>query len=72
MFLTTREIILLHNTREACLLAVLMIFAFSRKLTTQTSVMNGTLDAENMDVDRVCDAGGTVDDNDDSGPSPSR
>lgn len=32
-----------------------------RKLLTQTSVMNGTLDAENIDVDRVCDAGGIMD-----------
>lgn len=48
-----------------------MIFC-SRKLATQTSVMNGTLEAENMDVDRVCDAGGVIDDSDDMGCSPSR
>lgn len=29
-----------------------------RKLTTQTSVVNGTAEAEHISVDRVCDAGG--------------
>lgn len=42
-----------------------------RKLKTQTSVMNGTLAAENIDVDKVCDAGGVLD-NDDPTPSYSR
>ncbi|CAM9093811.1 unnamed protein product, partial [Hapterophycus canaliculatus] len=36
--------------------------SLSEKLVTQTSVMNGTLNAENIDVDRVCDAGGIMDD----------
>lgn len=43
----------------------------SSKLRTQTSVMNGTLAAENMDVDKVCDAGGILD-NDDPVPSRAR
>lgn len=42
-----------------------------RKLTIQTSVMNGTLDVETIDVDKVCDAGGVMD-NDDPGWSTSR
>lgn len=37
----------------------------------QTSVMNGTLDAENIDVDRVCDAGSIMD-HDNPARSPSR
>lgn len=45
----------------------------SRRLRTQTSVMNGSLEAENMEVDKVCDAGGIFDNDDhNDGPAPSR
>eukprot|EP00752_Nemacystus_decipiens_P010050 g8960.t1 len=42
--------------------------SLSQRLTTQTSVMNGTLAAENMDVDKVCDAGGIFDNDNDGDP----
>ncbi|CAN0497226.1 unnamed protein product, partial [Ectocarpus sp. 12 AP-2014] len=45
--------------------------SLSEKLTTQTSVMNGTLDAENIDVDRVFESGSTLD-HDDPTRRPSR
>lgn len=43
-----------------------------RRLTTQTSVMNGSLAAENIEVDKVCDAGGIFDNDRNDGPRPSR
>lgn len=44
--------------------AVLCAFVCFRKLTAQSSVVNGTAGAENMDVDRVFEAGGLIDSED--------
>lgn len=59
-----------YGTYGTCMILILYWYTVptSRKLATQTSVMNGTLDVENMDVERVCDAGGILDHD---GPTPS-
>lgn len=60
-----------------CFFILMPPIPIPRRLRTQTSVMNGSLAAENMDVDKVCDAGGIFDvhdddDGDGDGPASSR